>query len=72
MNIAVRAGNLEVLQSLVGKVSLVTGSISTIGLGIYARPGGRGLRDYPQRFRKAAGSSRCAGPCALESGVRRG
>jgi 3-hydroxybutyrate dehydrogenase len=34
MNIAVRAGNLEVLQSLVGKVSLVTGSISTIGLGI--------------------------------------
>jgi hypothetical protein len=36
MNIAVRAGNLEVLQSLVGKVSLVTGSISTIGRALRA------------------------------------
>jgi 3-hydroxybutyrate dehydrogenase len=34
MNVAVRANNLDVLQPLAGKVSLVTGSTSGIGLGI--------------------------------------
>ena len=34
MNVAVRANNLDVLQPLAGKVSLVTGSTSGIGLGV--------------------------------------
>jgi NADP-dependent 3-hydroxy acid dehydrogenase YdfG len=61
MNIAIKPENVAAREVLAGKVSLVTGSTSGIGLGNCQSLSGSRFGNRPQRLWQTGRDCRCAG-----------